>query len=323
MKECIEGAPHLKDEHLAVFDCAFRAQNGTRSIHWMGHVRMMGAVQPFLSGAISKTVNLPADASVEDVMDAYVEGWKLGLKALAIYRDGSKRTQPLNAGRKDDAREAHQCAVVEADAASRASHEAAGRAHGDDPQVLDRGPRGLPHRRHVRRRHAGRDLPAHGEGGLDGLGPDGHDRDDDVHLAAVRRAAPQALVDKFSHTRFEPAGFTNNRDIPIAKSITDYVFRYLGNRYLSGELEAEVIEEHGDASSPRDAGLAIARAVAVGAVAGWRRRACDESLGDSVDSARPSSIRRTHPAAMDCGTIMVRNGACYKCPNCGSTSGCS
>ena len=96
--ETIEGAPRSRGRHLPVFDCAFRAANGTRSIHWMGHVRMMGAVQPFLSGAISKTVNLPEDATVDDIMHAYVEGWKLGLKALAVYRDGSKRTQPLNAG---------------------------------------------------------------------------------------------------------------------------------------------------------------------------------------------------------------------------------
>ena len=100
-RETIEGAPGLAPEHLPVFDCAFRARNGARSIHWMGHVRMMGAVQPFLSGAISKTVNLPEDASVSDVMHAYKEGWRLGLKALAVYRDGSKRTQPLNAGKDE------------------------------------------------------------------------------------------------------------------------------------------------------------------------------------------------------------------------------
>jgi ribonucleoside-diphosphate reductase alpha chain len=100
-KETIEGAPELRDEHLPVFDCAFRPSGGTRSIHWMGHIRMMGAVQPFLSGAISKTVNLPRDASVDDMMEAYVEGWRLGLKALAVYRDGSKRTQPLNTSRSE------------------------------------------------------------------------------------------------------------------------------------------------------------------------------------------------------------------------------
>jgi ribonucleoside-diphosphate reductase alpha chain len=101
-KETIEGAPGLDEKHLPVFDCAFRAENGTRSIHWMGHLRMMGATQPFLSGAISKTVNLPEDATVADIVSAYTEGWKLGLKALAVYRDGSKRTQPLNAGKEAD-----------------------------------------------------------------------------------------------------------------------------------------------------------------------------------------------------------------------------
>jgi ribonucleoside-diphosphate reductase alpha chain len=101
--ETIEGAPGLSEEHISVFDCAFRAAKGTRSIHWMGHIRMMGAVQPFLSGAISKTVNLPQEASTDEIMHAYVEGWKLGLKALAVYRDGSKRTQPLNTARADGA----------------------------------------------------------------------------------------------------------------------------------------------------------------------------------------------------------------------------
>src|SRR5207248_6451825 len=95
-KDTIEGAPHLKDEHLAIFDCAFRSSNGTRSIHYMGHIRMMAAVQPFLSGAISKTVNLPTECTVEDIEDAYIQAWKLGLKAIAVYRVGCKRTQPLS-----------------------------------------------------------------------------------------------------------------------------------------------------------------------------------------------------------------------------------
>src|SRR6185295_8700963 len=103
-QETIEGAPELRDEHLSVFDCAFRAAKGKRSIQWMGHVRMMGAVQPFLSGAISKTVNLPEDATVEDVKTAYIEGWRLGLKALAVYRDGCKQSQPLNTGKTESAK---------------------------------------------------------------------------------------------------------------------------------------------------------------------------------------------------------------------------
>ena len=132
-RETIEDAPGLRTEHLPVFDCAFRARNGTRSIQWMGHVRMMGAVQPFLSGAISKTVNLPEDATVSDIMHAYKEGWRLGLKALAVYRDGSKRTQPLNAG-KDEVK-TKPAAELPA-----GPPQAARRARGDHAQVLDRRP---------------------------------------------------------------------------------------------------------------------------------------------------------------------------------------
>src|SRR5262245_57533112 len=227
--ETIEGAPDLEARHLAVFDCAFRAPKGTRSIHWMGHLRMMGAVQPFLSGAISKTVNLPENATVEDVTQAYLEGWKLGLKALAVYRDGSKRTQPLNAGR--DAGK-----VVSLEVARPVRHK-------------------LPdERRAVTHKFS---IAGH-EGYLTvGLYEDGQPGEIFLRMAkegstvsglmdtiatmtsiALQYGVPlKALVDKFSHTRFEPAGFTNNASIPIAKSVMDYVFRYLGNRFLAGEPE--------------------------------------------------------------------------------------
>ena len=197
-KGTIEGAPGLKSEHLPVFDCAFKALGGTRSIAPMGHVRMMSAVQPFLSGAISKTVNMPNDATVEEIADVYMQGWKLGLKAIAIYRDGCKRTQPLNtsASKNDDGvkgtRDARGNAIAgrsRGDRARPAPAQAAGRAPRDHAQVLRRGARGLRHGRPLRGRDARRDLPHDGEGRLDDLRPHGRVRDGDLADAPVRRAA--------------------------------------------------------------------------------------------------------------------------------------
>jgi ribonucleoside-diphosphate reductase alpha chain len=300
--ETIEGAPELAEEHLPVFDCAFRAAKGTRSIHWMGHVRMMGAVQPFLSGAISKTVNLPEDASTEDIMHAYVEGWKLGLKALAVYRDGSKRTQPLNAGKNAGAK------VIALDAA------------GPRRRKLDDERQAFTHKFSI----------AGHEGYLTvGLYEDGQPGEIFLRMAkegstvsglmdtiatmtsiSLQYGVPlKALVDKFSHTRFEPAGFTNNREIPIAKSVTDYVFRYLGNRYLQDDAPVRDEQE-----ADGDAAVQGVAAPEVKAVAG----------GSGADPVPYSIVNQADaPSCSDCGSIMIRNGACYKCTNCGGTSGCS
>jgi ribonucleoside-diphosphate reductase alpha chain len=304
--ETIEGAPDLAAEHLPVFDCAFRAPNGSRSIQWMGHVRMMGAVQPFLSGAISKTVNLPEDASVDDIMQAYVEGWKLGLKALAVYRDGSKRTQPLNAGR---------------DAGKVVSLEAARPVR----RKLDDERKAITHKFSI----------AGHEGYLTvGLYDDGQPGEIFLKVAkegstvsglmdtiatmtslTLQYGVPlKTLVDKFSHTRFEPSGFTNNPEIPIAKSVTDYVFRYLGNRFLKGE--PEVADEQEAQTSVT--GLAPLRA----AIAGGSGSAATPARG-APSSPYGIVNQADAPSCSDCGAIMVRNGACYKCANCGGTSGCS
>ena len=188
--ETIEGAPHVKDAHLPVFDCAFKPFQGQRSIQYMGHIRMMGATQPFLSGAISKTVNVPKDATVEDIQEAYIESWRLGAKAVSIYRDGSKRTQPLNTSKDNGA--AAQAAAAAAVAAAADPAPAAGRARVVHAQVRHRGPRGLHHRRPLRGRLAGRDLPGDGQGGLDDLGLRRRLRAGDLLRAAVRRAAPGA-----------------------------------------------------------------------------------------------------------------------------------
>jgi ribonucleoside-diphosphate reductase alpha chain len=297
--DTIEGAPDLREEHVAVFDCAFRPSNGERSIHWMGHIRMMGAVQPFLSGAISKTVNLPHEASVDELRAAYVEGWRLGLKALAVYRDGSKRTQPLNTSRDADAGRGAE--VISLDAARRPVR----RKLSDERTAVN-------HKFSI----------AGHEGYLNvGLYEDGSPGEVFLKMAkegstisglmdtiaiqtsiALQYGVPlRALVDKFSHTRFEPSGFTNNAEIPMAKSIVDYVFRWLGNRFIPSETgEDEAVAE-----------IPVA-AVAGGSVAA-REAAEHQAFVNHADA----------PACSECGTITIRSGACYKCPNCGATSGCS
>ena len=307
-RESIEGAPGLNEDHLGVFDCAFRAANGTRSIHWMGHVRMMGAVQPFLSGAISKTVNLPEDASVEDVEAAYTEGWRLGLKALAVYRDGSKRTQPLNSGKEEEEKVAHLDEYRPrrrklADEREAFTHKFSIAGH-EGYLTVGSYEDGSPGEIFLRMAKEGSTI----SGLMDTIAT--------MTSIALQYGVPlKALVDKFSHTRFEPSGFTNNREIPIAKSVTDYVFRYLGNRYIEAEVSNLDADE---GSSDGDSGAERATPVVMGAVAGG------SGAGASSDSHGSSFVNQADaPSCMDCGSIMIRNGACYKCPNCGSTSGCS
>ncbi len=303
-QETIERAPSLRSEHLPVFDCAFRPRNGLRSIHWMGHIRMMGAVQPFLSGAISKTVNLPSEATADDLKQAYVEGWRQGLKALAVYRDGSKRTQPLNAG-KDEPKKAEvidlysrrAIRVKLPDERDSITHKFSIAGH-EGYLTVGRYRDGAPGEIFLRMAKEGSTV----SGLMDTIAT--------MTSIALQYGVPlKALVDKFSHTRFEPAGFTNNPEIPMAKSVTDYVFRYLGNRFL--HEEAPVADEQ--ETEAEVTGLADVRRVAI--------------AGGSADLT--AGERRTFvnqadaPACTECGCITVRNGACYKCPNCGATSGCS
>jgi ribonucleoside-diphosphate reductase alpha chain len=306
--ETIEGAPHLAPEHLAVFDCAFKPARGTRSIHPLGHLRMMGAVQPFISGAISKTVNMPTDVTVEDIEEAYIEAWRLGLKAVAIYRDGCKRTQPLNTGKKA---------------------EAAALKIADDKVEPRPVRRRLPADRSAICHKF--DIAGH-EGYIHvGFFEDGTPGEIFIKMAkegstisglmdtiatltslSLQYGVPlQALVSKFSHVRFEPSGFTKNPEIPMAKSLTDYIFRFLGSRFLNPEAKKEIgiveREETAVEASPRPARLV--------AVAERAPAATPPALGFSPQADAPT--------CSDCGSIMIRNGACYKCWNCGATSGCS
>jgi ribonucleoside-diphosphate reductase alpha chain len=300
----IEGAPGLKSEHLPVFDCAFKATNGTRSIHYMGHLKMMGAVQPFISGAISKTVNLPSSVSIEEIEQAYIEGWKLGLKAVAVYRDGSKRTQPLSTSASDAKGGA---AVTE----------------------------GRPVRRHlpVERHSITHKFSVAGHEGYLTIGmyEDGTPGEIFIVMAkegstlsgvmdsfattcsmALQYGVPlKVLVDKFSHTRFEPSGFTSNPQVPYAKSIMDYIFRYLASKFLPSE-EAKALGVQVD--QPALTPLTVHTPPAPGSGA---------SRAPSKKGALVDIEDRDAPVCFECGSLMVRNGACYKCLNCGSTSGCS
>jgi ribonucleoside-diphosphate reductase alpha chain len=311
--ETIEGAPGLKDSHLPVFDCAFKAAKGHRSIHYMGHIKMMGATQPFISGAISKTVNVPKEATVENIMQAYIQSWKLGAKAISIYRDGSKRTQPLNTSKDKTAAELAALAA----------------------QQLVTSPVRckLPDERHALTHKF--DIAGH-EGYITvGLFEDGQPGEIFLVMAkegstisgfadafaqaisyALQYGVPlQALVDKFSHVRFEPSGMTRNPEIRFAKSIVDYIFRWMASKFLSNDAQYNAgvngreLEGHG----PALATMANAPATAAGAAAA-ASATNDYSTIQNQEDAPPCST---------CGSIMIRSGACYKCSNCGNTSGCA
>jgi ribonucleoside-diphosphate reductase alpha chain len=285
--ETIEGAPELKEEHLPVFDCAFKPLNGVRSIHYMGHLRMMGAVQPFLSGAISKTVNMPEEATVEDIEEAYIEAWKLGLKALAIYRDGSKRSQPLNTSLKEGKQTEANKPVRRRlpDERQSITHKFSVAGH-DGYLTVGMYDDGTPGEIFVRMAKQGSVV----SGLMDTVAT--------AISVALQYGVPlKVLVDKFSHSRFEPSGFTNNPKIPIAKSIVDYIFRWLGLKFLANEEQPE---------------SEVAPQVSAGPVAAIEahERQVFQSQADA-------------PPCPECGAIMVRNAACYKCLNCGTTNGCS
>ncbi len=426
--ETIEGAPHLKPQHLPVFDCAFKPANGERSIHYMGHVRMMGAVQPFLSGAISKTVNMPEAATPEEIEKVYLEGWKLGLKAIAVYRDNSKRSQPLSTGKKKDGDVVDS--VDSAELAKLRKDLAKAQAEA-----------GKPHRRRLpAERQAVThkfDIAGH-EGYITvGLYPDGQPGEIFLKMAkegstvsglmdsfattvsvALQYGVPlRDLVNKFAHVRFEPSGFTGNQEIPIAKSIIDYIFRWLGSRFLEandkaalGLIDRSAVVADYPAASPAaaaplafgktaDASLPDSLGGTADPTAGGSEPTTDKAADQpkastaveappkaeainvtesvtttdeaagSADGARVNSssspapaselsviaengngnghakngaktngstitlslgttnvafkIQEDAPSCAECGSIMVRNGSCYKCLNCGSTSGCS
>jgi len=316
--DTIEGAPTLREEDVAVFDCAFTPQNGKRSITWQGHLRMMAAVQPFISGAISKTVNMPNEATVEDIERAYTDGWKLGLKAVAIYRDGSKRSQPL--ATSIDKTTGHRVQVVERPLRKRLPAERTAITHkfevGGHEGYITVGlyEDGTPGEIFLRMAKEGSTV----SGLMDSFATA-------VSLALQYGVPLPALVDKFSHTRFDPQGFTRNPEIPIAKSVMDYIFRWLASRFLPQEERDRLgiirREPDGSVSEPdlADFGTEPAASVVAAPAASARKPVA----AIPITSAGAFINQEDAPTCSDCGSLMVRNGACYKCHNCGATSGCS
>jgi ribonucleoside-diphosphate reductase alpha chain len=310
--DTIEGAPYLKEEHLPVFDCAFKAAKGSRSIHYMGHLKMLGAVQPFISGAISKTINMPEESTSEDIMQAYIEGWQMGLKAVAIYRDNCKRSQPLSTKKDEPAQAQQQVQVIERRAVRRKlpderraiTHKFSINGH-EGYLTVGLYDEGQPGEIFLVLAKEGSTI----SGLMDSFATS-------ISLALQYGVPLQTLVDKFSHTRFEPSGFTKNPEIPIAKSITDYIFRWLASKFLSREdKEAAGVVLREEPSPELTSPMPL--------LGGGRLEPVAQAVkAEAV--ARPAFLyQQDAPSCHECGSIMVRNGSCYKCGNCGSTSGCS
>jgi ribonucleoside-diphosphate reductase alpha chain len=329
----IEGAPHMKDEHLAVFDCSFKPSKGTRSIHYLGHLKMMAAAQPFISGAISKTVNLPNNAAVEDIMEAYLQAWKLGLKAVAVYRDGCKQSQPLSAAGSSTALSKKGDAAANLAASQ---HEEAN---------LNAPPRAVRHRLPDERASVTHKFNVGGHEGYItvGLYPSGEPGELFVTMAkegstvsglmdsfacavslSLQHGVPlKLLCEKFAHTRFEPSGWSGTPEIGFAKSIMDYIFRWLQLRFLTGQQQMLF-----DTLRPR----------VPGALPPTNESMADMQTSSNSEAKSPEpragSVHAADalaglidlgdaPTCSFCGSIMTRNGSCYRCGSCGSTSGCS
>ncbi len=335
--DTIEAAPDLKEKDLPVFDCAFKPFNGTRSVHFMGHIRMMAACQPFVSGAISKTVNMPEDVTSEEIGEAYVEGWRLGLKALAIYRENSKRSQPLSTSEGGNTKNA-----VSGDGLPTEAEIVL-------PQVTRKSVRKrLPDERNS---YTHKFSVGGHEGYLHiGLYPDtGQPGEIFITMAkegstisglmdafatsisiALQYGVPlEDLCSKFSYMRFEPSGYTNNQRIPMALSIMDYIFQYLSLRFLNASVMAEDLK---DAVQDMEAEAQVRWDVAeikeipsqsepVPVNAPQMAETVGEMETVKVENGTYQN-QDDAPICSDCGAITVRSGACYACLQCGSSSGC-
>ncbi|MEK7582976.1 MAG: vitamin B12-dependent ribonucleotide reductase [Patescibacteria group bacterium] len=300
-KETVEGAPNIKEEHLPVFDCSFKAANGSRTIGYMGHVKMMGAAQPFISGAISKTVNLPTEATVDDIRNVFIESWKLGLKAVAVYRDGSKSVQPMSTTEAKDKK-----LVEHANGYTRI------KLPDERPSITHKFAIG----NHEGYLHVGMypDTKKVGETFIT-IAKEGSTISGLLDVVAtlasmcLQSGVPlKVLVKKFKDMRFEPSGITTNADIPFAKSFMDYIFRYLGMKFLNEKDREEIF---GPSETPVDTVAAPAVTPAITPApapvnSGW----------DDVKEAHTDA-----PLCSECGTMMFRAGSCFSCPNCFATTG--
>jgi ribonucleoside-diphosphate reductase alpha chain len=349
----IEGAPHIKDEHLAIFDCSFKPAKGTRSIHYMGHLLMMAATQPFISGAISKTVNLPENATVDEIADAYLQAWKQGLKAVAIYRDGCKKAQPLSAAGTKTAESSKADSLVLTRPVDRSTAEFKAAVDAELKKILEspiderdaqRPPIAMRHRLPSERvSYTHKFKVGNHEGYITvGLYPDGMPGEIFITMAkegstvsgvmdcfatsvsiALQHGVPlKLLCEKFKHTRFEPSGWTGNTDINYASSVMDYLFRWLELRFINGQqgelfenLRPKAIAAPAEAPAEVSApGTAEPRATNHEPRATYHH--ASDALKDLVDMGDA-------PSCHNCGAIMTRNGSCHRCMSCGSTSGCS
>jgi ribonucleoside-diphosphate reductase alpha chain len=316
----IEGAPELADRHLSIFDCAFKPQNGTRSISHMGHIKMMGSVQPFISGAISKTVNLPETATVEDVTDAYVEAWKHGVKAIAIYRDGSKKVQPLSTGRESSNSKKAAAAVTETvivarprrrlhDTRASLTHKFSIEGH-EGYITVGLFEDNTPGELFVTMAKEGSTL----SGMMDAFATS-------ISLS-LQYGVPMAhLVEKFAHMRFEPSGWTGNSELGFAKSIVDYVFRWLGYRFLSTEDKMAIgLVRTSEIVDPAPQLELLSKAVSMATPATPSQ---ETTWSEPAPTRRRMNSTPDAPPCPRCGWLTVRNGTCHKCENCGETTGCS
>ncbi|TAL03176.1 MAG: vitamin B12-dependent ribonucleotide reductase [Verrucomicrobia bacterium] len=347
----------LKPQHLPVFDCAFKAYRGKRSISYMAHLKMMAAAQPFISGAISKTVNMPNDCKVEDIRNTYVEAWKMGLKCVAIYRDGSKRSQPLNTKKTEEG-------VAKTDNNNVLASELIARVKELEAQIAHlQSEAGKPLRRRLSDTRTALthkfDIAGH-EGYLTvGLFEDGQPGELFVTMAkegstigglmdaigtltsmALQYGVPlEALVRKFAHQRFEPSGYTRNPEIRNAASITDYVFRWMAMQFVPGYREANnisrnqpelvmpgLLEEMKKKINRPVPELALSDDTDVMDIkAGGPGKVPPPAGGKTIKTLSDSlaHLQQDAPTCPNCGNVAVRNGACYKCLNCGESLGCS
>ena len=370
-KDTIEGAPGLRDDHLSVFDCAFAPPQGGRSIHYLGHLRMMAAVQPFLSGAISKTCNVPTDATVADIRETYLEAWRLGLKAVAIYRDGSKGSQPVSTKSETDLKADAAAAKLAAASPLPTAEAQPVAAISPSPVVSTPAPTvptanqprraRLPHTRQSLTHKF--DIQGHEGYVTVGFYPDG--RPGEVFITMAKEGSTigglmdvlgtsismglqygvplDVFVNKFAHSRFEPAGFTKNPDIPIAKSVTDYIFRWLGMEFIEGYRDANAPKRVDDepTAAPKPTvktngvrSATIADLDHTEAVLGHQpgvatiASTAPLSISLSSDGLEKRDEQFAHfqsdaPACDNCGALTVRCGTCYRCFNCGNSMGCS
>ncbi|OGM97402.1 MAG: ribonucleoside-diphosphate reductase, adenosylcobalamin-dependent [Candidatus Yanofskybacteria bacterium RIFCSPHIGHO2_01_FULL_39_8b] len=303
--ETIEGAPHLLSEDLPVFDCSFKAMNGQRSINYMGHVKMMAAAQPFISGAISKTVNLPSDATREDIKDVFIQGWKLGLKAIAVYRDGCKSIQPLNTSKDEKGGLVEK---VNGYTRIKLPDERPSITHkfsvGGFESYLTIGfypDTGRPGETFITTAKEGSTV----SGLFDTIAT--------LVSMCLQSGIPlKTLVKKFKDVRFEPAGFTNNPDIPTAKSIMDYVFRYIGMKYLNSEEREELFGPGAGPNGTYSAQLENQNEPILASA----------PILNNNKIAEPVVVTNADaPACVNCGSLMIKAGSCYSCPNCFTTTG--